>query len=109
MVSFIYLKCVICVHEKKQQQQKPNKFLFIFNLLWFLLHFNAQYVSHKIGGGWRAHSDNALDPYNGASLLEGARGGEACYSSKEIGIHGQGGFGGGGGGCRTGGIIPYIL
>lgn len=63
---------------------------------------------HKIntctGGGWRSNADSALDPYNGASLLEGARGGEACYSSKRIGIHGQGGFGGGGGGCRSGGI-----
>lgn len=70
--------------------------------------FNKIKQKQKTGGGWRAHSDNALDPYNGASLLEGARGGEACYSSKEIGIHGQGGFGGGGGGCRTGGIITHI-
>lgn len=60
------------------------------------------------GGGWHAQSENALDPYNGASLLEGARGGEPCYLNKEIGIHGQGGFGGGGGGCRTGGKQTYF-
>lgn len=58
------------------------------------------------GGGWRAHSDSMLDPYNGASLLEGARGGEACYTAK--GIHGQGGFGGGGGGCKTGGNTSRV-
>lgn len=63
----------------------------------------------SIGGGWRAQKDNALDPYNGASLLEGARGGEACYLAKEMGIHGQGGFGGGGGGCRTGGKTKYVV
>lgn len=57
------------------------------------------------GGGWSAHSDNSLDPFSGASLLEGARGGDSCFASKETGIHGQGGFGGGGGGCRTGGTI----
>lgn len=66
------------------------------------LWFSLEKIS---GGGWSAHSDNALDPFSGASLLEGARGGDNCFSSKEIGIHGQGGFGGGGGGCRTGGTI----
>lgn len=60
-----------------------------------------------LGGGWRSN-DEILDANNGASLLEGSRGGESCYSSKDIGIHGQGGFGGGGGGCRTGGILFMI-
>lgn len=45
------------------------------------------------GGGWRAKQDSALDPHFGASLLEGARGGIACY--KTSGKHGFGGFGGG--------------
>lgn len=45
------------------------------------------------GGGWRAKQDAALDPHYGASLLEGARGGIACY--KTSGKHGFGGFGGG--------------
>lgn len=61
-----------------------------------------------VGGGWRSN-DDSLDAYNGASLLEGARGGESCYSFKDIGIHGQGGFGGGGGGCRTGGIFLIMI
>lgn len=55
------------------------------------------------GGGWRAKPDHALGVHSGASLLEGARGGEPCYMAR--GIHGQGGFGGGGGGCTTGGKI----
>lgn len=66
------------------------------------------------GGGWRANdgSDDSsaastVDPYSGASLLDGARGGEACYGTDDIGVHGQGGFGGGGGGCRTGGILCH--
>lgn len=37
---------------------------------------------YRIGGGWRAPTDHALDPYNGASLLEGGRGGEPCYTAK---------------------------
>ena len=45
------------------------------------------------GGGWRAKTDNALNPNYGASLLEGARGGIACYTTS--GKHGFGGFGGG--------------
>lgn len=45
------------------------------------------------GGGWRAKMETALDPLYGASLLEGSRGGIACY--KTSGIHGYGGFGGG--------------
>ena len=49
------------------------------------------------GGGWRAKDDAALHAHFGASLLEGARGGLACF--KALGIHGHGGFGGGGGGC----------
>lgn len=53
------------------------------------------------GGGWRAQNDHALGAEIGASLLEGARGGEPCYTAR--GLHGQGGFGGGGGGCMTGG------
>lgn len=53
------------------------------------------------GGGWRAKFDHALSPEVGASLLEGGRGGEPCYTAR--GFHGQGGFGGGGGGCMTGG------
>lgn len=53
------------------------------------------------GGGWRGKSDSALDPHYGAALLEGSRGGVACY--KTLGVHGFGGFGGGGGGCDTGG------
>lgn len=52
------------------------------------------------GGGWRAANDHALGAEMGASLLEGSRGGEPCYSAR--GFHGQGGFGGGGGGCMTG-------
>lgn len=62
-------------------------------------------LKNKLGGGWSPHTDGAIDPFNGASLLEGARGGKACHFAKEIGIHGQGGFGGGGGGCKTGGIV----
>lgn len=70
---------------------------------------NAAYLNCPLkGGGWHAQNDNALDPYNGASLLEGARGGEPCNLNKEIGIRGQGGFGGGGGGCRTGGKPTYL-
>lgn len=64
------------------------------------------------GGGWHARNDNALDPFNGASLLEGARGGEPCYYSKQQGNHGQsgfGGFGGGGGGCKTGGKNHFTV
>lgn len=53
------------------------------------------------GGGWRARYDYALGVHMGASLLEGGRGGEPCYTPR--GIHGQGGFGGGGGGCSSGG------
>lgn len=45
------------------------------------------------GGGWRGRQESALDPHYGASLLEGARGGVACYLT--AGIHGHGGFGGG--------------
>lgn len=45
------------------------------------------------GGGWRAKQDAALDAHYGASLLEGARGGIACYETN--GKHGVGGFGGG--------------
>lgn len=45
------------------------------------------------GGGWRPKVDSALDPHYGASLLEGSRGGMACYATN--GIHGFGGFGGG--------------
>lgn len=42
-------------------------------------------------GGWRSRSDPvlALDPFYGASLMEGARGGSACIEK------GAGGFGGG--------------
>lgn len=53
------------------------------------------------GGGWQGRHDYALASHMGASLLEGSRGGEPCYTPR--GIHGQGGFGGGGGGCTTGG------
>lgn len=57
-----------------------------------------------LGGGWHANDDDT-STVDGASLLEGgSRGGEACYATDDIGIHGQGGFGGGGGGCKTGGI-----
>lgn len=45
------------------------------------------------GGGWRPRQETALDPHYGASLLEGARGGIACYET--AGNHGFGGFGGG--------------
>lgn len=45
------------------------------------------------GGGWRRKQDFALDSHYGASLLEGARGGEACYNTGQM--HGFGGFGGG--------------
>ena len=45
------------------------------------------------GGGWRGRQDSALDPHYGASLLEGGRGGVACYQT--AGKHGFGGFGGG--------------
>lgn len=45
------------------------------------------------GGGWRSIPDTALEPHYGASLLEGARGGLACYQTS--GKHGHGGFGGG--------------
>lgn len=45
------------------------------------------------GGGWRAKIDSVLDSHYGASLLEGARGGIACYSTN--GSHGFGGYGGG--------------
>lgn len=45
------------------------------------------------GGGWRPRQETALDPHYGASLLEGARGGIACYET--AGKHGFGGFGGG--------------
>jgi anaplastic lymphoma kinase len=45
------------------------------------------------GGGWRGRQESALDPHFGASLLEGARGGVACYQT--AGKHGFGGFGGG--------------
>lgn len=46
------------------------------------------------------------DAYSGASLLEGgSRGGKACYGTDDIGVHGEGGFGGGGGGCKTGGML----
>lgn len=45
------------------------------------------------GGGWRGRAESALDPHFGASLLEGARGGIACYTTN--GYHGHGGFGGG--------------
>lgn len=60
------------------------------------------------GGGWRAHSDRALDAKYGAALLLGSRGGFSCYVDLEnngsnVKRHGQGGFGGGGGGCDTGG------
>lgn len=64
-------------------------------------HFIALCV--QLGGGWRSNNDSPLDENSGASLLEGARGGMSCYSSDTDDIHGQGGFGGGGGGCRTGG------
>lgn len=53
------------------------------------------------GGGWQANQFQPTVLHSGASLLEGARGGEPCYLPR--GIHGQGGFGGGGGGCNTGG------
>jgi anaplastic lymphoma kinase len=45
------------------------------------------------GGGWRGRQDSALFPHHGASLLEGGRGGIACYQT--AGKHGFGGFGGG--------------
>ena len=45
------------------------------------------------GGGWRGRQDSALDPHYGASLLEGGRGGVACYQT--AGKHGFGGCGGG--------------
>lgn len=45
------------------------------------------------GGGWRRKDEFALRPRFGASLLEGARGGTACYKTGQI--HGFGGFGGG--------------
>jgi len=45
------------------------------------------------GGGWRAKQDIALNIHFGASLLEGSRGGLACYNTS--GKHGHGGFGGG--------------
>ncbi|XP_063232393.1 leukocyte tyrosine kinase receptor [Bacillus rossius redtenbacheri] len=53
------------------------------------------------GGGWQANE--ALPPRNitGEALLQGARGGKACYDT-DIGA-GNGGFGGGGGGCVAGG------
>lgn len=54
---------------------------------------NFELVSAGPGGGWRGRAESALDPHHGASLLEGARGGTACYETK--GVHGQGGFGGG--------------
>lgn len=72
-------------------------------LFFFLRENNWIFIQSEIGGGWRPNSDVTLDPNNGASLLEGGRGGKACYSSK--GIHGFGGYGGGGGGCHTGGIF----
>ena len=60
------------------------------------------------GGGWRAKDDAALDSHFGASLLEGARGGLACF--KTSGIHGHGGFGGGGGGCvDSGGMLKLTV
>lgn len=53
------------------------------------------------GGGWEMYPDYPLATHSGASMLEGARGGDPCYPPR--GKHGQGGFGGGGGGCNTGG------
>lgn len=58
---------------------------------------NFEVMSAGPGGGWKGRVESALDPHFGASLLEGSRGGVACY--KTSGIHGSGGFGGGGGGC----------
>lgn len=79
------------------------------------------------GGGWRAEVE-ALESIDGAALLQGGRGGEACYSKGAAnhsipaerhefdecfcvlfdqcvtGVFGHGGFGGGGGGCITGGM-----
>lgn len=81
---------------------------------------NYEIISAGPGGGWRGRESTALDPHFGAALLEGARGGIACYNT--IGQHGFGGFGGGkkskvhlftslqcwllcvgGGGCDSGG------
>lgn len=62
---------------------------------------NFETIPAGPGGGWRGRLESALDPHYGAALLEGSRGGIACY--KTSGIHGFGGFGGGGGGCDSGG------
>lgn len=35
-----------------------------------------------LGGGWRASADHVLEYNNGASLLEGGRGGEPCFTAK---------------------------
>ncbi|XP_070504088.1 tyrosine-protein kinase receptor-like [Chironomus tepperi] len=57
------------------------------------------------GGGWNAREETQLDPHFGASLLEGARGGIACYKTVGQAHHqySNGGFGGGGGACQSGG------
>lgn len=54
---------------------------------------NYEVIPAGPGGGWRAKLDSALDAHYGASLLEGSRGGIACYQTS--GKHGYGGFGGG--------------
>lgn len=42
--------------------------------------FNVVVVCCRdIGGGWRPNGEK-LDPIDGAALLQGGRGGEACYS-----------------------------
>jgi anaplastic lymphoma kinase len=48
-------------------------------------------------GGWNAREETPLDPHFGASLLEGARGGIACYKTVGQAPHqySNGGFGGG--------------
>nr|CAH7767886.1 unnamed protein product [Callosobruchus chinensis] len=62
------------------------------------------------GGGWAMYT-GLTAPLNkdmsGGALLSGAIGGKACYNSTDQ--RGDGGFGGGGGGCKYGGDNRYQL
>ncbi|XP_067007644.2 leukocyte tyrosine kinase receptor isoform X2 [Anabrus simplex] len=56
--------------------------------------------SSGAGGGWKSTNPNPRH-VTGMALLEGGIGGSACNTRKLD--EGQGGFGGGGSGCKTGG------
>lgn len=80
-------------HQDEDIQQAQGLFLEKHDFSGQIVYESSDEFAPGPGGGWRRKEETALDPRFGASLLEGARGGFACYKTGRL--HGFGGFGGG--------------